>query len=144
MAEKFLFRWIVAIAFFSITYSNKSIIVHTDYGDVEGYETDIARIFYGIPYAEPPVDVLRLTLIFEPVISSLLDLFLSFRWKQPVPIGKWTPRVINATQAAPACPQPPCSLPSILCPKMVRISLNWSRFYCSYVDMLRCLKTVCI
>ena len=43
------------------------------------------------------------------------------RWKQPVPIDKWAPKILNGTQAAPACPQPPCSLPSILCPKIVGV-----------------------
>ncbi|CAF2515172.1 unnamed protein product [Rotaria sp. Silwood2] len=83
----------------SIVNAYTPVIVHTNYGDVEGYETDLARVFYGIPYAQPPIDTLR--------------------WKRPVPIPKWAPRLINATQPAPACPQPPCSLPSILCPKIM-------------------------
>jgi hypothetical protein len=37
----------------------ENIIVHTNYGDVLGYQTDIARVFYGIPFAKPPVDELR-------------------------------------------------------------------------------------
>ncbi|CAF1317591.1 unnamed protein product [Rotaria sp. Silwood1] len=57
----------------------------------------MARIFYGIPFAQPPVG--------------------SLRWNLPVPIAKWSPKVLNATTRAPACPQPSCSgIPSILCP----------------------------
>lgn len=38
---------------------SKPIIVHTQYGDVLGFQTDLARVFYGIPFAQPPVDTLR-------------------------------------------------------------------------------------
>ena len=40
-------------------YADKPIIVHTNYGDIQGYETDLARVFNGIPYAQPPVNTLR-------------------------------------------------------------------------------------
>ena len=43
----------------TVVNGNKSVVVNTDYGDVEGYKTDSARIFYGIPYAQPPVNTLR-------------------------------------------------------------------------------------
>ncbi|CAF2497490.1 unnamed protein product [Rotaria sp. Silwood2] len=77
--------------------ANRTIIVPTEYGDVLGYETSMARIFYGIPYAQPPIGDLR--------------------WNRPAPISKWTPKVLNATTRAPACPQPPCGgIPSFLCP----------------------------
>jgi len=49
---------IVAICVPNI-YGNESIIVHTKYGDVLGYKTDSARVFYGIPFAQPPVEKLR-------------------------------------------------------------------------------------
>jgi hypothetical protein len=39
--------------------ANQTVIVPTMYGDVLGYETDKARIFYGIPFAEPPIGDLR-------------------------------------------------------------------------------------
>ncbi|CAF4248052.1 unnamed protein product, partial [Rotaria magnacalcarata] len=39
--------------------TNQSIIVSTQYGDVLGYETPMARVFYGIPFAQPPVGPLR-------------------------------------------------------------------------------------
>ena len=51
--------WIIFICCQSIVNANKTVIVHTNYGDVEGYETELARIFYGIPYAQPPVNTLR-------------------------------------------------------------------------------------
>jgi hypothetical protein len=40
-------------------YTNEPTIVHTNYGDVIGYQTDLARVFYGIPFAQPPVNKLR-------------------------------------------------------------------------------------
>ncbi len=40
-------------------YANEPAIVHTEYGDILGYQTDLARVFYGIPFALPPVDKLR-------------------------------------------------------------------------------------
>lgn len=35
------------------------VTVTTQNGDVTGYQTDVARIFYGIPFAQPPVNELR-------------------------------------------------------------------------------------
>jgi len=46
-------------------YANRTIIVSTKYGDVLGVETNMARIFYGIPFAQPPVDDLRYVLILK-------------------------------------------------------------------------------
>ena len=40
-------------------YANEPIIVHTNYGDILGYQTDMARVFHGIPFAQPPVNELR-------------------------------------------------------------------------------------
>ncbi|CAF1126239.1 unnamed protein product [Rotaria sordida] len=77
--------------------ANRSVIVQTKYGDVLGYETDLGRIFYGIPFAQPPIG--------------------SLRWNRPVPISKWAPATINATEIPPACPQPACDVHDILCHK---------------------------
>ncbi|CAF1175897.1 unnamed protein product [Adineta steineri] len=77
-------------------YGNEPTIVHTSYGDILGYKTDLARVFYGIPFAQPPVEKLR--------------------WNPPVPITEWSPKIINATIRAPACPQPPCNPASPSCP----------------------------
>jgi len=57
----------VCIIFFTIVltyyiqngYANEPTVVHTNYGDVLGYQTDLARVFYGIPFAQPPVNKLR-------------------------------------------------------------------------------------
>lgn len=58
-----LLIWSIIFIFYpSIIYADKHVVVHTDYGDVEGYETDLARIFYGIPYAQPPINTLRYSL----------------------------------------------------------------------------------
>jgi len=40
-------------------YTNQPTIVHTNCGDILGYQTDLARVFYGIPFAQPPIDKLR-------------------------------------------------------------------------------------
>ncbi|CAF3372257.1 unnamed protein product, partial [Rotaria sp. Silwood2] len=39
-------------------------------------------------------------------------------WSQPVPIGKWAPSTIKATETPPACPQSACNVNDILCPKV--------------------------
>ena len=51
---------IVVLACFPwIGHANQPTTVHTNYGDVLGYQTDLARVFFGIPFAEPPIDTLR-------------------------------------------------------------------------------------
>lgn len=52
----------VAIAFtclVSTIAANQPVTVTTKYGDVMGYQTETARVFYGIPFAQPPVNDLR-------------------------------------------------------------------------------------
>jgi hypothetical protein len=39
--------------------ASEYVTVHTKYGDVLGYQTNVARIFYGIPFAQPPIGSLR-------------------------------------------------------------------------------------
>ncbi len=39
--------------------TNQPVTVSTKYGDVLGYQTESARVFYGIPFAQPPVNDLR-------------------------------------------------------------------------------------
>jgi hypothetical protein len=39
--------------------ANEPVVVHTQYGDILGYQTNMSRIFYGIPFAQPPVGPLR-------------------------------------------------------------------------------------
>ncbi|CAF1489993.1 unnamed protein product, partial [Adineta ricciae] len=72
---------------FPTILANEPVVVHTQYGDILGYQTNLSRVFYGIPFAQPPVGPLR--------------------WEAPVPVVRWTPKMINATQPPPACPQPP-------------------------------------
>lgn len=36
-----------------------TVVVHTKYGDIMGRQTDRARIFQGIPFAQPPINELR-------------------------------------------------------------------------------------
>ncbi|UJR12357.1 hypothetical protein I4U23_016534 [Adineta vaga] len=66
--------------------ANEPVVVHTHYGDILGYQTNMSRVFYGIPFAQPPVG--------------------SLRWQLPVLITKWEPKIINATRPAYVCPQP--------------------------------------
>jgi hypothetical protein len=55
----------IGLIFIIFTYllksidGNQPITVHTNYGDILGYQTDKARVFYGIPFAEPPIGQLR-------------------------------------------------------------------------------------
>ncbi|CAF3702545.1 unnamed protein product [Rotaria sp. Silwood1] len=79
--------------------ASKPVIVHTQYGDVLGYQTDSARVFYGIPFARPPIGTLR--------------------WQPPIPVTKWYPNVINATQSPPACAQPASAITTIVTPSVL-------------------------
>ena len=87
-------------------YANEPVVVHTQYGDILGYETNMSRIFYGIPFAQPPVGPLRYS--YMNLFSIYVCIYLCLiRWQSPVPIAKWSPKIINATYPPPACPQPP-------------------------------------
>jgi hypothetical protein len=59
------YTFVVLSCLLEIVHANRTIIVPTKYGDVLGYETNIARIFYGIPFAKPPVGDLRYVLVSE-------------------------------------------------------------------------------
>jgi hypothetical protein len=39
--------------------ANEPVTVQTEYGSILGYQTDLARVFYGIPFARPPTGALR-------------------------------------------------------------------------------------
>ena len=49
----------ILTAFTQHVRANQSVVVHTQYGNILGYQTDLARVFYGIPFAQPPTDTLR-------------------------------------------------------------------------------------
>jgi acetylcholinesterase/neuroligin len=54
-----VFLFLVLACFAQDICANQSVTVSTKDGDVLGYQTDIARVFYGIPFAKPPVNDLR-------------------------------------------------------------------------------------
>ena len=55
--------FIVICSHTSSVHADENIIVHTNYGDILGYQTTMARVFYGIPYAQPPINELRFVII---------------------------------------------------------------------------------
>ncbi|MFW9824709.1 MAG: carboxylesterase/lipase family protein [Candidatus Thorarchaeota archaeon] len=63
----------------------KTKIIETKYGKIQGYIEQGIKIFKGIPYTSPPVGDLR--------------------FKPPIPPEPWR-RVRNATEFGPICPQP--------------------------------------
>ncbi|UJR07891.1 hypothetical protein I4U23_012173 [Adineta vaga] len=71
MTSVYFICCVIAIYCRSIVSAGKSVIVHTDYGDIQGYKTDLARIFYGISYAQPPVDTLSLPPIMCPEVLRI-------------------------------------------------------------------------
>jgi Carboxylesterase family len=36
-----------------------SVVISSNDGDILGYQTNVARAFYGVPYTKPPVGDLR-------------------------------------------------------------------------------------
>lgn len=62
-----------------------SCFVTTSSGDVLGVNAGTSCAFLGVPYAAPPTGARR--------------------WKRPEPVAVWAPLVLNATTAAPSCPQ---------------------------------------
>lgn len=63
-------------------------VIQLDSGPISGMDTNGLRIFKGIPYAAPPVGMLR--------------------WKPPQSVTPWS-TVLNCTNFGPSCPQPPNS-----------------------------------
>jgi hypothetical protein len=60
-AKIMMFVNLLLILAFSIRdiCANEPVIVHTQYGDVLAYQTSLARVVYGIPFAQPPIGPLR-------------------------------------------------------------------------------------
>lgn len=88
-------------------YATEPTIVHINYGDVLGYQTELARAFHDIPFAQLPVnrigncDVEYLPISLDGTHQCC--------------------RVLG-------CPQPACSMPSNLCPITVNTLLMWEGF----------------
>ena len=65
----FFFPWFIFTMFMTlfsllaiigaVTTGAADLVVETKYGKVRGFRTDKSQIFYGIPYAQPPVEDLR-------------------------------------------------------------------------------------
>ena len=62
-----------------------SCVASTAYGDVLGVRGGGTCTYLGVPFGAPPVGPLR--------------------WRPPQPRAPWSPAVLNATVAPPACPQ---------------------------------------
>ena len=56
---KSIFLLVICAAISQYTRADQPVTVTTQYGDLLGYQTDVARVFYGIPFAQPPVEHLR-------------------------------------------------------------------------------------
>ncbi|XP_062600545.1 cAMP-regulated D2 protein-like [Saccostrea cucullata] len=74
------------------------VVVTTKYGKIRGVASNKIKAFLGVPYAAPPVGKLR--------------------WKNPVSVSKWSPKVYDATKVKPGCPQKGCETmnPVLVCP----------------------------
>jgi hypothetical protein len=75
------------------------------------------------------------------LIKIIINLF---RWNPPAPVTKWAPKILNATSRAPACPQPPCSMPSGLCPLTVSFFRYMKNTLCIYFQHYSSQKIVFI
>ncbi|XP_071941027.1 uncharacterized protein [Antedon mediterranea] len=92
--------FIVAILFmflstFEVSCSSSPIVL-TKYGRVKGFQTDEANMFYGIPYATPPIGWRR--------------------WRSPEEPHSWDPFIFPAVYRPPGCPQT-CDEPPNACPE---------------------------
>lgn len=74
-------------------------VVFTKNGWIKGVTVDKGHIFYGVPYADPPVG--------------------AYRWKPPRPVSRWS-GVHDATFPRAACMQVCSGSTSAECPKKVR------------------------
>lgn len=84
------------------TNGSRGPVVFTKDGQIKGTTLDKAHVFYGVPYADPPVG--------------------SYRWKPPRPVSPW-PGVYDASFPRAACMQA-CRGPiAEECPRNVRNKL---------------------
>ncbi|XP_078621270.1 cAMP-regulated D2 protein-like [Branchiostoma floridae x Branchiostoma japonicum] len=83
-------------------------VVQTQYGPVKGMYVEEGAIFFGLPFAAPPIGNLR--------------------WKSPVPFDTaWAPETYDGTIPRPGCLQPGCNPnhpedPRHKCPRGLKIS----------------------
>ncbi|XP_066299643.1 cAMP-regulated D2 protein-like [Branchiostoma lanceolatum] len=63
-------------------------VAQTSHGPVRGIYVEEGKIFYGIPFADPPTGNLR--------------------WRPPQPSKPWAPDIYNATKRSPICIQATC------------------------------------
>lgn len=102
---RILFEFSVLLNCFCLI-KNEPNLVLTKYGYVRGFNDSHASMYLGIPFAQAPINNLR--------------------WKEPLNISPWSPNILNATKAKPACPQINCSrfIPAISCPNQARFFLK--------------------
>ncbi|MEQ2203633.1 hypothetical protein XENOCAPTIV_001599 [Xenoophorus captivus] len=85
-------------------------VVFTKNGQIKGVTVDKAHIFYGVPYADPPVG--------------------AYRWKPPRPVSPWS-GVYNASFPRAACMQVCSGSSSAECPKKGRLDSSFrAQFLC--------------
>ncbi|KAJ8046662.1 cAMP-regulated D2 protein [Holothuria leucospilota] len=73
-----------------------SLLVETTHGPVQGTRLGDCDVFWGIPYAQPPVGDLR--------------------WKSPQTLQEWSPEILQANSKPPGCVQV-CDDVSYACPQ---------------------------
>jgi carboxylesterase type B len=83
MSRLAIISFLLAASF--LCYAQKTEVIQIADGSLRGLVKDGFRVFFGIPYAEPPVGNLR--------------------WKPPLPVTPWAPKLLNATAPGNCCPQ---------------------------------------
>ncbi|XP_070541617.1 cAMP-regulated D2 protein-like [Ptychodera flava] len=107
-------RLIVTTAIFAClvrafqTSQSSSPVVNTKNGKVEGLYLEEARVFYGVPYAQPPTG--------------------ANRWKSPQAVQTWSPKVLQAKTPPPGCPQQ-CMNPPHVCPNKTNENCLFLNFF---------------
>jgi carboxylesterase type B len=107
-----LFLLLCVTLYATIVYAESSDVVNSPTGPIRGTTTRRARKYLGIPYAQPPLGLLR--------------------WQPPVEMKPWSD-IYNATKYAPGCPQH-CMTPPHTCPEVTSES-------CLFLDVFTPLNS---
>ncbi|KAK5576535.1 hypothetical protein RB653_007679 [Dictyostelium firmibasis] len=85
LSNNYYFIFLILFSYISICFSNEETIVNTEYGSIRGVIKETNKVYFGVPFAIPPIGDLR--------------------WSAPLDPFPWYGTIYNATKQKSICPQ---------------------------------------